>query len=59
MFDNICKFLAENFRDDFVTDDFVTWLLGNPVKLIKLKPTELSSEPIRAAFVAAPTKHDS
>jgi predicted transposase/invertase (TIGR01784 family) len=43
MFDNICKFLAENFRDDLVT-----WLLGNPVKLTELKPTELSSEPIRA-----------
>ena len=43
MFDNICKFLAENFRDDFVT-----WLLGSPVKLTELKPTELSNEPIRA-----------
>lgn len=43
MFDNICKFLAENFRDDLVT-----WLLGNPVKLTELKPTELSNEPIRA-----------
>ncbi len=43
MFDNVCKFLAENFRDDLVT-----WLLGNPVKLTELKPTELSSEPIRA-----------
>lgn len=43
MFDNICKFLAENFRDDLVT-----WLLGNPIKLTELKPTELSSEPIRA-----------
>jgi predicted transposase/invertase (TIGR01784 family) len=43
MFDNICQFLAENFRDDLVT-----WLLGNPLKLTELKPTELSSEPIRA-----------
>ena len=43
MFDNICKFLAENFRDDLVT-----WLLGKPVKLTELKPTELSNEPIRA-----------
>ncbi|MBF2057011.1 MAG: Rpn family recombination-promoting nuclease/putative transposase [Cyanobacterium sp. T60_A2020_053] len=43
MFDNICKFLAENFRDDLVT-----WLLGNPIKLTELKPTELSIEPIRA-----------
>ena len=43
MFDNICKFLAENFRDDLVM-----WLLGNPIKLTELKPTELSNEPIRA-----------
>jgi predicted transposase/invertase (TIGR01784 family) len=43
MFDNICKFLAENFRVDLVT-----WLLGKPVKLTELKPTELSNEPIRA-----------
>jgi predicted transposase/invertase (TIGR01784 family) len=43
MFDNICKFLAEHFRDDLVT-----WLLGNPVKLTELKPTELSNDPIRA-----------
>jgi predicted transposase/invertase (TIGR01784 family) len=43
MFDNTCKFLAENFPDDFAT-----WLLGKPVALTKLSPTELSSEPIRA-----------
>ena len=43
MYDNICKFLAENFKDDLAT-----WLLGSPVKLTELSPTELSNEPIRA-----------
>ena len=43
MYDNICKFLAENF-----TDDLATWLLGSPIKLTELSPTELSNEPIRA-----------
>ena len=39
MFDNICKFLAENFA---------TWLLGEPISLTELSPSELSLEPIRA-----------
>jgi predicted transposase/invertase (TIGR01784 family) len=43
MFDNACKFLAENF-----SEDYATWLLGRPVQLTKLSPTELSLEPIRA-----------
>jgi predicted transposase/invertase (TIGR01784 family) len=43
MYDNICKFLAENFKDDLAT-----WLLGSPIKLTELSPTELSNEPIRA-----------
>ncbi len=43
MFDNTCKFLAENFPDDFAT-----WLLGKPITLTKLSPKELSLEPIRA-----------
>ena len=43
MFDNVCKFLAENFKDDFAS-----WLLGSEIKLTELKPTELSLEPIRA-----------
>jgi len=43
MFDNVCKFLAENF-----SEDYSTWLLGRPVTLTKLSPTELSLEPIRA-----------
>ncbi|MGB3652819.1 MAG: Rpn family recombination-promoting nuclease/putative transposase [Rivularia sp. (in: cyanobacteria)] len=43
MFDNLCKFLVENF-----SDDFATWLLGEPVTLTELSPKELSLEPIRA-----------
>ncbi len=43
MFDNICKFLVENFASDFAT-----WLLGKPITLTKLSPSELSLEPIRA-----------
>ncbi|MBW4480613.1 MAG: Rpn family recombination-promoting nuclease/putative transposase [Tolypothrix brevis GSE-NOS-MK-07-07A] len=43
MFDNICKFLAENF-----STDFATWLLGEPITLTQLSPKELSLEPIRA-----------
>jgi predicted transposase/invertase (TIGR01784 family) len=43
MFDPTCKFLAENFPADFAT-----WLLGEPIALTKLSPTELSLEPIRA-----------
>lgn len=40
-FDNICKFLAENF-----SSDFATWLLGEPITLTELSPKELSLEPI-------------
>lgn len=43
MFDNICKFLAENF-----STDFATWLLEEPISLTELSPSELSLEPIRA-----------
>jgi predicted transposase/invertase (TIGR01784 family) len=43
MFDPTCKFLAESFPADFAT-----WLLGEPITLTKLSPTELSLEPIRA-----------
>ncbi|MBE9054392.1 Rpn family recombination-promoting nuclease/putative transposase [Nostocales cyanobacterium LEGE 11386] len=43
MFDNTCKFLAELY-----SPDFATWLLGEPITLTKLSPTELSIEPIRA-----------
>jgi predicted transposase/invertase (TIGR01784 family) len=43
MFDPTCKFLAESFPADFAT-----WLLGEPITLTKLSPTELSLEPMRA-----------
>lgn len=43
MFDNLCKFLVENF-----SSDFATWLLGKPIALTELSPKELSIEPIRA-----------
>lgn len=43
MFDNICKFLAENF-----SADFATWLLGESIQLTELSPSELFLEPIRA-----------
>ena len=43
MFDNVCKFLAENY-----SEDFSQWLLGYKTNLTELKPTELSLEPIRA-----------
>lgn len=42
-YDNVCKYLVEWFPESFVR-----WLLGSPVPLIQLQPTELSSEPIRA-----------
>jgi predicted transposase YdaD len=44
MFDNTCKFLAENF-----SIDLATWLLGIPIELTKVEPTELSIEPIRGS----------
>ena len=43
MFDNTCKFLAENF-----SSDFANWLLGEPISLTKIESSELSLEPIRA-----------
>ncbi|MBW4622960.1 MAG: Rpn family recombination-promoting nuclease/putative transposase [Cyanosarcina radialis HA8281-LM2] len=43
MFDSTCKFLVETFADDFAT-----WLLGEPISLTQLSPSELSVEPIRA-----------
>ncbi len=43
MFDNVCKFLAENYASDFAE-----WIFGEPKRLTKLAVTELSLEPIRA-----------
>jgi predicted transposase/invertase (TIGR01784 family) len=45
-FDNTCKFIAENF-----SVDIATWLLGAPIALTKLEPSELFAEPIRADAV--------
>ncbi|WP_017326880.1 DUF4351 domain-containing protein [Synechococcus sp. PCC 7336] len=42
-FDSVCKFIAETF-----TADLATWLLGEPVELARLEPTELLSSPIYA-----------
>ncbi|MGY4591039.1 putative transposase/invertase (TIGR01784 family) [Thermostichus sp. MS-CIW-40] len=42
-YDNVCKYLVEWFPESFAR-----WLLGSPVPLIQLQPTELSTEPIRA-----------
>jgi len=46
MYDNTCKFLAENF-----SSDFASWILGKPITLTKLEPSELSLENIRADSV--------
>jgi predicted transposase/invertase (TIGR01784 family) len=46
MFDNLSKFLAENY-----SQDFASWLIGRPITLTELEPTELSIEPIRADTV--------
>ena len=43
MYDSTCRFIAEMY-----SPDFATWLLGEPITLTKLSPTELSLEPIRA-----------
>jgi predicted transposase/invertase (TIGR01784 family) len=45
-FDNTCKFLAEHF-----SADIASWLLGAPISLTRLEPSELFSEPIRADAV--------
>ena len=46
MYDNTCKFIAETFPSDIAS-----WLLGQPLPLTKLEPSELSVEPIRADSV--------
>jgi predicted transposase/invertase (TIGR01784 family) len=43
MYDDTCRFLAEHF-----SADFASWLLGKPVVLTELQPSELSLDPIRA-----------
>jgi predicted transposase/invertase (TIGR01784 family) len=46
MYDNTCKYLAATFPSDFAS-----WLLGKPIPLTKLEPSELTVEPIRADSV--------
>lgn len=43
MFDNVSKFLIEQY-----SQDFASWLIGEPIVLTELSPAELSLEPIRA-----------
>ncbi len=43
MYDNVCKFLAEQF-----SSDIAKWLLGEAIPMTELSPSELSLEPIRA-----------
>jgi predicted transposase/invertase (TIGR01784 family) len=43
MFDSTCKQLVESFFEDFAS-----WLLGEPITMTQLSPSELSLEPIRA-----------
>ncbi|MBN3927018.1 Rpn family recombination-promoting nuclease/putative transposase [Nostoc sp. NMS4] len=42
MYDDTCRFLAEHF-----SSDFASWLLGEPIEMTELKPSELSLDPIR------------
>jgi len=43
MYDSTCKFIALEY-----SRDLATWLLGKPLDLTEIKPSELSLEPIRA-----------
>jgi predicted transposase/invertase (TIGR01784 family) len=43
MYDSTCKFIALEY-----SRDLATWLLGKPLELTEIKPSELSLEPIRA-----------
>ncbi|HAC65256.1 MAG TPA: hypothetical protein DCF68_17450 [Cyanothece sp. UBA12306] len=42
MYDNICKFIAETY-----SRDLAQWLLGKPIELTILEPTELQVDPMR------------
>ena len=43
MFDNVSKFLIEQYAIDFAS-----WLIGQDIVLSELSPSELSLEPLRA-----------
>jgi predicted transposase/invertase (TIGR01784 family) len=53
MYDNTCKYLAENFPEDISS-----WLIGERVSLTELKPTELNVDPIRADSMILLTNRD-
>jgi predicted transposase YdaD len=53
MYDNTCKYLAENFPEDLSS-----WLLGVRTSLVQMQPTELSVEPIRADSMILLTNHN-
>ncbi|MFM7787016.1 MAG: Rpn family recombination-promoting nuclease/putative transposase, partial [Microcystis panniformis] len=42
MYDNVCRILASLF-----SRDIATWLIGEPITLTELEPTELLLDPIR------------
>jgi predicted transposase/invertase (TIGR01784 family) len=53
MYDNTCKYLAEQFPEDISS-----WLIGDRVMLTELKPTELNVDPIRADSMILLTNQD-
>lgn len=53
MYDNTCKYLAENFPEDISS-----WLIGDRVTLTELKPTELNVDPIRADSIILLSNQD-
>lgn len=53
MYDNTCKYLAENFPEDLSS-----WLIGERVALVELNPTELNVAPIRADSIILLTNED-
>lgn len=53
MYDNTCKYLAENFPEDLSS-----WLIGERVALVELNPTELNVDPIRADSIILLTNKD-
>jgi predicted transposase/invertase (TIGR01784 family) len=53
MYDNTCKYLAENF-----TEDIASWLIGSRVTLTELNPIELNVDPVRADSLILLTNED-
>ena len=46
MYDDICKFIGENF-----SKDLAQWLIGEAIEFTVIEPTELQVAPIRADSV--------